>query len=508
MSSSGGNGQAQFSVPTLDETAQVMSFQDMVRSFSQDNLWVAAKESRAQQWELALTRTLPKREKGRMLDILKSVSLLNPTQFFNPDKMSLATKKRMMLDSQVAASYQLIVNAVTGRGFEISGGAPETLKFIRNMYENLPMSRTFQQVLSAFWVGFSATEKVFKTDQNGLDFISKYKVLPPQTISFDIRDNGIIDFIWQSGHLIGIDKFIRWRPDAVNILTYDGGINDTFGNPFGVSGLKPAHRDWFSKDIVLQLQNRMLERVAGGMTVLNAGWANAEIIAKIAEQYKTSGLFVTTGEQTVQQFNPTSEGSAFMESIIYHDIQIAKAMLVPPILLDQASKFGSRSLAQIHLDMFKLGRVIPFQEMLTTWTEFDIKQVIDHNFGIQEPNDQGRSTYPQFKFKVWSQRELELLSNHFLKAAKGQWAGKEDIPHMRRETEFPDGDMNTIGEPLIPPRGSGNPSGSGSAGDATADGTDVASGGDMEDLEEKMVSMLAQFNDLNEKIEFLVNNAS
>lgn len=475
------------------------SYFDLMREFEKDNVWMAARDAQREAYQ----RNLPKREKGRMLDILRAPSLIGTSQFFNPDKMSLATKKRMMLDSQVAACYQVIVNAVLSRGYEITGGTRETLKFVRQMYENLPMFKIFQQAMSAFWVGFSATEKVFNTDDNGLEFISNYKVLPPQTISFDIEDNGKINWIYQSGHNIGIyDRYVRWRPDAINLLTYDGGINDTFGNPYGVSGLKPAYRDWWSKDIVLQLQNRMLERNAGGLTWIHAGWASAEEIKTIAEQYKTSGMMVTTGEQQVKQFEPATEGSAFLESVVYHDIQIAKAMLVPPILLDQASKFGSRSLGQIHLDMFKLGRIVPWQQMLTNWAERDIRQLVDHNFGVQEPGDDGRSTYPQFKFKAWSHRELEMMANFYLKGAKGQWIGRNDIAYIRNQQELPDGDFDSIGEPLIMPRGSGNPSGSGSAGDAISDGTDVGSGGD---VQEQLESLTEDFREMQDKLDLLIS---
>jgi hypothetical protein len=455
----------------LENMPRDVSMEEIIQEFHQNNIWSMMAREKEKHWSL-FQRNFPKREIGRTIDISTSPSTLVGNQFFNPDKISLTTYKRMLMDSQVASAYELIVNAVLSRGFTFNGGEPEVNKFVEMMYDDLPMNRIFRDILSGFWVGFSVAEKVYGTNQNGDDVITKYKPLPPNTITFDVEPNGNINWVYQSGFALGIDRVVRWRPEFVTIFTYSE-INDQFGNPYGVSGLKPAYRDWYDKDWMIRYQNRMLERVSGGMIVVNLGLSgNPEKIAEVVSKYRAAGMMVTTGEQKVEFHEPPGQGSQYMESIIYHDIQMAKAMLVPPILLDQSSKFGSRSLAQIHLDTFRLGRVKPLQNQLTELVDFDIRQIVDRNFGPQDK-------YPKIQFKVWSQRELEMLANYWLKLAKGQFVGVNDIRTARKALELPDADLEERGEPLIPPRGGGANS-SGSAGDSVEIGSDAGSGGEME----------------------------
>jgi len=403
-------------------------------------------------------QSLPQTDRGVMVEeIFKSLG----GEVYNPDAITYETYFRMIEDSAVRSALQVIINATISRGWEIDGGKPEIQKFIRDMYKNLQMETTFERVLSAFWIGFSVTEKVFeKIQQNGETrwIIEKYKVLPPETISFIMKKNGEIMRVVQNGSLLGFsDEQVVFMPKKVNVFQYDNGLQSTFGNPFGTSVLKGAYKDWFCKDWILRYKNRYLELMAGGFIVANAGELDPLSLHNQVANAKGGSLVTIREGQSIQMIFPDEEGGdTFLENLSYHDRRVREA-LIANIIITQEGSFGGSQGGQEVQKVFRQTRLERLQQQLEAWVQHDIKQIVDVNFGEQDD-------YPKFNFKLGSEEDIEKRMDFLLKGIKGQVFGRADIPWMRAYVEAPPGDP---GEPLIRPPGMQNPEGSGSAGDAT-----------------------------------------
>ena len=422
---------------------------DYWRVMYRNNLFQIAMEEDAKFQQERIQQSFPKSNRGRMIDLLPDSILPSGFGFrrlLNPDKIPPSTYRRMTHDSQVAAVLKTIINATIARGHKIVGGRPDINQFITRMYQRLPMFRTFQQVLSGFYYGHSATEKVFDQLDNGQWFIRKHKVLPPQTINYDVRENGEIKAIYQDGRFIGINRLIRFQPEKINIFTYDGGLNDQFGNPYGVSALKPVFYDWKAKRRVLREQQRHLQLMAGGFIVGFAGPGNSEVMLEQLVNLRSGAAAVVPLDQKIEVHKPVTAGSAFLEGVTYFNQQIAKGMLVAPQLIEASQKFGSRALGDVNIDLFKDTRIQPLQNQLMEWADAEIRQIVNANFGRQE-------VYPRFMFRVWSRRELNVIANEISKLIQVGVLRQNDFPEIRQEIEWSAISFEEAGEAIPPQSG-------------------------------------------------------
>jgi len=383
-----------------------------------------------------------------------------------------------MEDSAVRSSIATIINSVISRGWNVVKGKKEHRDFIRKMFNNLQMNRVFEQVLSAFWIGYSVTEKEFDQDKDNNWFIKKYITLPPKTITFKVKKNGDIERTIQDGTLIGFDEEVTFTPRRINVFIWDGGLSADMGNPYGTSALKGAYIDWFCKDWILRFKNQFLELMAGGLIVANADVYNVDSLHEQVEVLESGSAITLRKGQTIQFIHPDGDGDAFLKSLAYHDKRIREALLVPTFF-GQEGSFGSAAFTAKVLDLFEQVRTRRLQQQLQMWCDHDIRQIVDQNFG------QDQDEYPEFLFNAASEEQLEKRANLLLKLAKVQAIGKNDIQEMRRLTEWPEGDP---GEPLItPPNEATGIDDSDNAGDRTQDAKDAPQnvGEDSEDRSEE-----------------------
>lgn len=372
--------------------------------------------------------SLPKNEKGIMIqDALTSFG----QEIFNPDDITFDTYAEMIQDASVASSLKVIINMVIGRGWEINGGDPEVREFITEMYRNLPMGEVFRQVLSAMWVGYSVTEKVFDQLEDGSWIIRKYKTLPPETISFEVWPNGEIRRVFQFGSFLGYQKTVRFLPKKVNVFTYDGGLSTNFGNPYGISILKAAYTDWYSKNWIMSYKNRFLELQAGGLLVAQSGnYDRVHLHNQIVQAKHT----ITLEEgQDVKYVIPEGDGDAFLKSLFYHDRRIREALLVPVLLIGQEGQIGSGGLGKKQFELFERSMLQSLQQQMTSWVGADIKQIADINFGKQDD-------YPHFRFKIASDEELLMRAQITKTIISSGTSGVNHDEFWHTFNEMPSGD--------------------------------------------------------------------
>ena len=343
----------------------------------------------------AIPGSLPQTDRGRMVN-----AGFGPLggEVHNPLPYRFETLFKMVQDSTIRSSLQTIINMTIGRDWEIIGGTAEHRQFIQQMYDGLEMERVFEQVLSFIWVGFSVTEKVFNKDSDGLWRICKYKVLPPDTLKFNQEPNGELIDVIQFGFRLGFDKMVRFKPGKVNVMTYDNGLSANFANRYGETMLRGCYEDWYEKHWARKTWAHFTETVGTGYLIGNSGKKDVMTFHKMMKKMAAQQLLVARDGQSIQYVSPRSDGEVFMRKLVYHDKRIREALLAQVLQIGQEGAFGGTgALGKQQFELFNLSRITRLQQMLSTWTGRDIKQIIDINFGSQRDSKAG---YPQFKFKL------------------------------------------------------------------------------------------------------------
>jgi len=394
-------------------------------------------------------------------------------EVYRPDDLSYATYIRMTRDSEVSAAVDIVKNSTLSRGWVINGGKPEHREWFKDMYRALPMNSIFEQVLTAFEFGFSVTEKVYgqrpgRIESGSEIFIEKYKPLPPWTIALWMLPNGRVLKIRQytgiasfgnpsnfdltrnkEGALVDrrsnglrafaprpftpssqpaqlVDAVEDFNPDKINIFTH----NPKFGNPFGLSALKPVYTDWILKEHLERFQAEYMQVMAGGHFIGYAGYGEVDDMRDELVQLQSAGVAALPDDQRLEIIRPQQSKSPFMDGIRYHGEMIQKGLLVPVLLMGQKTEFGSRSLGETHFELFKITRIQKMQQDLQRWIQNDINLLAMWNWGETDT--------PKFRFKAWSTVDLEQLINTFKKAAEMGLIVLRDAPWIRDIMEFPE----------------------------------------------------------------------
>ena len=349
------------------------------------------------------------RDMGILVDRVFSYGVGKYAQSRNPDNIDIETYRGMKLDSQISAGLNCMVLATIGNGWEFNfkdENDTEQVDFVRRAYagiNQMPGKRgslfeVFREVLSALWAGFSVTEKVWKQDSNGKWVISRYKVLPPETVEFKVDKQGRLSKSSAVVQNPNARNSVILPARKVNVFT----INGDYGNPYGTSILKPVHRTWYVKDWLLKFHSMFLENMGSPFWVGKTNRDTADMNAALQDAKQSAVITLGEGED-VSILETTQSGQAFLDAIRYHDGQIMRGMLVPSLLTGQDETYGSRALSEVQFEMFKLSRIGALQTQLQSWINHDIREMIQLNFGKQE-------SYPELSFRSWSRADMTKMS--------------------------------------------------------------------------------------------------
>lgn len=225
----------------------------------------------------------------------------------NPSSVSIETYKRMVdTDDTVGSGVDFLTTALGARIGAYQHPSKEITQFINKALNQIEggFHNNIKQMLSAVWIGFSDSEKVWQNTDEG--FVPRKLVqMPPSTLVFEVERTGEIteDGILQyqrnynpalSGginYLFGFTNITnvpnqRVRPDpfaklgdfpyplrtpntytymAVRIprqkvIHYAYDAQGMFGNPYGRSLLRRCHKWWVMKDAFLNMLAVALDR--------------------------------------------------------------------------------------------------------------------------------------------------------------------------------------------------------------------------------------------------------
>jgi SPP1 gp7 family putative phage head morphogenesis protein len=380
---------------------------------------------------------------------------------YTPDSLvrskGIGIYEKMRLDEQVKAVMNFKRDAITARGWtfkyedESSLSDTERVRRIRVFNEIFcKMRGSFVDALNVVATGrdygFSLTEKVYSdVTIDGQTYIGLNMLLgrDPSTFEFYTDEYGILQKVVQlaAGRRIDVDmsRMIHYVHSP------------EFDRFYGRSDLREAYRAWFIKQRVGEFWALYLERMAGGFLVLNPkeedpapeGTAAADSLHQLLTNlHGSSGIKLMPGYE-VQLIQPATT-DAFEKAMVFWDLAIAKALLVPNLLgISHTGQTGAFAQSQTQLEAFFWTLNADSERLEATINEQLVKDLGDQNFGDGD--------YPEFCFKPASREHIKQVIADWktLTDAKAVIATTEDEEHFRKLLDMPKRDETS--EPLIDP---------------------------------------------------------
>lgn len=383
-------------------------------------------------------------------DLLGAGSLQFPR--YNPDELigrkGFKIYRKMMIDEQVKAVIKFKRDAITARDwyFELDTdelGEEEKARRVKVSEEVLRQMEgtlldALNGIMSAMYQGFSMTEKTHKQiEVEGVTWwgLKHLRLKPFDTFLFHTDHFGNLERLIQRVHGEDIDLDIR---DFIH-LVHSQDVDEWYGQ----SELREAYRAWFSKDVLLKMQNIYYERMASGFIwietpegkVVRPGTEDHNQLMSLLRNIQTkTGILLPHGFKLQIQF-PTGGSPGWDTVIAQQDRSIAKALLVPALIgITEQGSTGSFAQAQTQLEAFLWSLDADAQRLTETLNEQLFKPLGELNF----PDEH----IPLFRFRPLSKTQLyelikvwaQLISDGAVKASDS------DEAHIRNLLEFPERD--------------------------------------------------------------------
>lgn len=382
-------------------------------------------------------------------------------QRYNPDDLvsrrGLKIYSEMLKDEQVKAVTEFKLSAILARGWDFKFGQTKLsekeqqrrIDVFNAVVAKMRGSFTdaIDGVSSGREMGFSITEKVYGTiDVAGTAFVGINMMLTrdPTSFEFFTDEYGIVNRIVQKGTNlrevnIDLDRIIHYVHKPKWDLVY------------GRSDLRAAHRSWYAKDQLVKLWLIHLEKFGGGIPVasraadsnLKSGTPDFETLKETLKNFKGMASVILPPGVTMEVHFPTTTDQ-FEKALVYFDLAIAKALLVPNLLgLSHTGQTGSYSQSQTQFEAFFWTLNADSARLEECLNEQLFRDLGDQNWGDSE--------YPRFCFKPASMEHIKWVLTTWkeLLGAKAVIPTEQDERYLRSLLEMPERDEDS--EPLVNP---------------------------------------------------------
>lgn len=357
------------------------------------------------------------KQKPEIGELAITNSLLYPSGLglytYNPDELArkkggLRVYDDMRQDEQVKACLTMKKHSVLSAGWFIDGEEQELVDFINYVLNKMQgtINEILQNILTALDYGYSISELIWTEYVEG-KYVGKYgykmiKTKKPHLFNFDIdeyenlKEDGIILNNLTTASRLPINKFI--------IFTYQ----KEFNNLYGCSDLRPAYRNWWSKDAIIKFWNIYLERFGQPLTRGQYSVNDSNKIADLKQiltnlQSKTS-IIHRKGDFEIDFLEAQRRATSdYQEALSYHNRAIARSILIPDKIAE-GGDVGAYAQARVHFDLFllvinQLRREIEENVM----NEQIIKRLIQVNYGMV-------NVLPQFKFNpITDEQKMQMI---------------------------------------------------------------------------------------------------
>lgn len=373
----------------------------------------------------------------------------------NPDTLvgrrGLDIYSRMSTDEQVKAVLNFKRDAITARGwvFTFRDETPLSEKeqaFRRRLFVEIlkRMRGSFSDALNAIMTGraygFSISEKVYgeiTLDGKLWPAINQVLGRDPLSFRFYTDEYGTLQKIEQVAHRAGVIEV-----DRRVVIHYVHAPE--WDHIYGRSDLREAYRSWYIKDEVSKLWPMYLERFAGGF--LHAAQdaqapLSASDLAALRDalaRAKSLGAIVTPPGVTLNVIHPPGNADMYERALQYHDLAIAKALLVPNLLgISHSGGVGAYAQSQTQLEAFYWTLNADAARLEECLNEQLFRDLGDQAWGDGE--------YPEFHFKPASLEHVKWVAQAWqqLLTAKAVVPTEEDEAFLRAMLDMPPRDEHS-----------------------------------------------------------------
>ena len=326
---------------------------------------------------------------------------------YNPDSLvgrkGLDIYDKMLEDSQVSAVQTMKKDAILQSGWRIEPASDSPMdKEIAEKVEwdfrqmKGTLNDRLRDIMTAKDYGFSVTEKIHWIinygEYEGLIGLKDLKTRKPHSFTFNVDEFGNLKSLNQNA-LYGVSLTENLPPEKFVLMVN----RKKFGNWFGEADLRCVYSHWWSKYNHLKWWNMYGER--HGIPLAKATY-EAGTPASIQDDLKNIVKVIQTQMSVmlppgcnIEFIEAKSGGEQYFQLTIgYHDISIAKGLLMPQLLgMSTENKQGSYAQSKTHFDMFVLMIEMSRKQLEEEIVDEQIiRPLVDFNYTVEE--------YPRFKF--------------------------------------------------------------------------------------------------------------
>lgn len=359
---------------------------------------------------------------------------------YNPDdlyqkKGDYTIYQEMRLDDQVAICLNLKKDLVLGSGYTLSPESDDQMEMCKELESlledgmEMPFTEKLKEVLDAYDIGFSLTEKVFQlTAENKLQ-LSKLLTRHPNSWLIYQDDKGNITKFEQQIH----NGRLEVNPKA--LIHYVN--NGKYQNPYGESDLRPAYAAYFSKRQIIRYFGIFLESQAKAIPVgrydTNAPAGTADTMLEILRNFQAKTALVLPKQLEVEFLEAKSNGEAYHKAINIFNMFIGRALFIPDLMgmTGGETSGGAYSLGKEQMNIFfmHINRRRSILEKIVQ--QHILKPLVLWNYGDVP--------IPKFKFNPLDDTKAVELAKTWLDLIKAKVVKptEEEVQHFRKLVQFP-----------------------------------------------------------------------
>ncbi len=369
---------------------------------------------------------------------LHSDSLLTP---YNPDDLykkdaEYRIYENMMRDDQVSVALAIKKDLVLAAGYDIISDDTDQIEMCEQLECMLnegmltPFDEALTEILTSYEFGFSLTEKVFGTREDGTIILAMLKTRHPATWFIYTDDFGDVEKFEQ----YSLRENLVIPPE--NLIHFVN--NRKFQNPYGTSDLRAAYEAWFIKNQIKKYYAIFMEKASSPVPIgkYDAGVGPVEVdnLFNILKKFQAKTAMVIPKTMEVDFLETKSNGEVFQKAINIFNLFIGRALYVPDLFgySGEQTGGGSYSLGEHQINMYFRHvnrRRVQLERMVNKEI---IRPLIVNNFGFQKK-------YPIWKLRPVKEDDVYKTIEAWTNAVKGNVykPAPEEIDHFRSLINFP-----------------------------------------------------------------------
>ncbi len=347
----------------------------------------------------------------------------------------------MMKDDQVSVAMAVKKDLILGSGWHIAceeeGSSDIKLDLEVALAEDIekPFEDCLMEMLTAYEIGFSVTEKQFKKRDDGTLTIKTLKTRNPVSWLFHQDDFGNVVKYEQQG---ASNKFTNIDPDAlIHFIN-----NPRYGNPYGTSDLRAAYAAYFIKTQIVRFYAIFLEKAASPTPVAKydrsiGTTTEIQALHNTIKKLQTSSALTIPKDIDISFLEASGNGGqTYVDGINMFNMFIGRALFVPDLLGFQGGEIsgGSYALGEHQMGVFFKHIMRRRRTIENLINEHLIKPMVIWNHGFVD-------NFPKFKLNPIEEKKAVENAKLWLEAVKGKALPAptlEEINQFKRIVDFPE----------------------------------------------------------------------